>query len=104
MLPELPATYYHHNFNRLIEQVAEVYWDLLSQQEQRFIEDYRQLADNAQQLYIRLLCRKGELFRIDKLSYAEIEDLSAAIQQLDNMSFAVRIDGKDAQNEESGID
>jgi len=104
MLPELPATYYHDNFNQLIEQVAQVYWDLLSQQEQQFIEDYRQLEDNAQQLYIRLLCRKGELFRIDKLSYAEIEDLPAAIQQLDDLSFAVRIDGKDARNEESGLD
>lgn len=104
MLPELPATYYHDNFNQLINQVAEVYWDLLSPQEQQFIEDYRQLGDNAQQLYIRLLCRKGELFRIDKLNYAEIEDLPAAIQQQDDMSFAVRIDGKDVQNEESGID
>ena len=104
MLPELPATYYHDNFNQLINQVAEVYWDLLTQQEQQFIDDYRQLGDNAQQLYIRLLCRKGELFRIDKLSYAEIEDLPAAIQQLDDMSFAVRIDGKDTQIEESGID
>lgn len=99
MPPELPPTYYHDNFNQLIDQVAEVYWDLLNPQERQFIEDYRQLEDNAQQLYIRLLCRKGDLFRIDKLNYAEIMDLPGAIQQLDDLSFAVGIDGNDEESE-----
>ena len=95
MQPELHATYYHDNFTHLLEHVAKLYWDLLTAEEQQFIEDFRALEANAQQLYIRLLGRRGDLFRIEKLNYAEIHDIPDAISQLEDYSFVVRNEDAD---------
>jgi hypothetical protein len=86
--PQLSVYYYHDNFLHLICQTNRLYRDLLSTSERDFIDDFLQLSDAAQQLYIRLLCRKGDVFRFDKLNYPEITDLRLAANSLVSNQFA----------------
>lgn len=84
---ELPTFYYHDNFLHLIRHVHKLYDDLLDDAEREFIEQFLLLSPAAQQIYIRLLCRKGDLFRFRKLSYAEIPDITSALRELAKQRF-----------------
>ncbi len=84
---ELPAGYYLDNFTELVSCVATQYWDLLSHDEQAFVHDFRQLDSGAQKLYVRMLTRKGEVFRADKLYYDEISSTQDAALALANAQF-----------------
>ncbi|MEA9978261.1 VRR-NUC domain-containing protein [Pseudomonas sp. 10B1] len=74
--------YYLVNFQRVLEWVAERYADLLDSAERQFISDFIDLPQNAQGLLVRMVMRKGTLFRASKLSYTEIGDPAAAVQPL----------------------
>ncbi|GGY45739.1 nuclease [Bacterioplanes sanyensis] len=86
-LPDLPPTYYHSNFQQLIDQAQRLYADLLSKQEQQWLMAYQRLSLPAQCLYVRLLSRKGTWFRLEKLHYDEIPELPQAAQQLADAGF-----------------
>ena len=77
-----PPLYYLANFNVLIGHAQRVYDDLLNGQERQFIELFRALSTPAQCLYVRVLTRRGELVRADKLSYVEIPDVAQAAAEL----------------------
>ncbi|UXI00186.1 VRR-NUC domain-containing protein [Photobacterium sp. TY1-4] len=79
---ELAPDYYLHNFRRLIDTVEQRYQDLLSDDESHWVVQFRGLTAEAQMLYVRLLSRKGEFFRLGKLSYPEIGDLACAARAL----------------------
>lgn len=83
VIPELPSNYYLLNFWQLIDGVTQRYEDLLTAHEQQLIATLRELSENAQQLYVRLLCRKGTWFRLDKLKYPEIGKLDRCCQELE---------------------
>ena len=85
--PPLSVYYYHDNFLHVISQTNRLYRDLLSASEKDFIDEFLQLPDAAQQLYIRLLCRKGDVFRFDKLKYPEIANLKLAANSLEQSQF-----------------
>lgn len=85
--PQLSPTYYLDNFNRLIEHAQTLYPDLLSDDECRWLSEYKRLSVSSQCLMIRLLSRKGCWFRSDKLDYAEIPDLKNALQELNTSNF-----------------
>ncbi|WP_028694165.1 VRR-NUC domain-containing protein [Pseudomonas cremoricolorata] len=74
--------YYLHNFRQVLAWVGSRYADLLDEQEQRFIHDFNDLAQPAQALLVRMVMRKGELFRSDRLDYAEIGDTRSALAPL----------------------
>jgi len=74
--------YYLHNFRQVLLWVESRYADLLDEQEQAFIHAFAELAQPAQALMVRMVMRKGELFRCDRLDYAEIGDSGAALQPL----------------------
>lgn len=74
--------YYLANFQRVIQRVYERYDDLLSTEEQDFYRRLQLLSGDAQALYVRLLTRKGPLFRTSKLRYQEISDQSQAVADL----------------------
>lgn len=84
---QLSPTYYLDNFNRLIEHAQTFYPDLLSDDECRWMSEYKRLSVASQCLMIRLLSRKGCWFRSDKLDYAEIPDLKSALQELNTSNF-----------------
>ncbi|MBA7484790.1 Fanconi-associated nuclease 1 [subsurface metagenome] len=86
-LPELPEGYYLDNFIRVLDAAGTLYADLLAPEERAFAEDFRRFSLDARRLYVRLMTRKGPLFRSDKLAYAEIQNISEAARELEKASF-----------------
>jgi len=74
--------YYLENFRQVLSWIAQRYDDLLDQEERRFIADFAQLPQPAQALLVRMVMRKGVLFRASKLNYAEIGDVLLAAAPL----------------------
>jgi hypothetical protein len=79
---ELPPRYYLDNFNSLLAFVEAKYGHLLLEQERDFIARFRALREEARCLFLRFANRKGQCFRIQKLSYPEIGALESALQEL----------------------
>ncbi|USD39339.1 VRR-NUC domain-containing protein [Ferrimonas sp. SCSIO 43195] len=80
--PDLPQDYYLGNFTRMVNHVRGRYQALLSDDELGWIRDFDALPHPARCLCVRLLSRKGPVFRTDKLRYPEIDDLAGAISLL----------------------
>jgi len=81
--PPLPDPFYYlANFLFVLDWVQARYADLLSDNEHRFIEDFRALPRGSQALLTRMIMRKGDLFRTDKLRYEEIGDAKNAVVAL----------------------
>lgn len=78
----LPDNYYLTNFHALASFVVETYHDLLSPEEHCWYEQLSTSAESAQRLYIRLVTRKGSVFRCSGLKYDEIADLQDASHTL----------------------
>lgn len=70
--------YYLQNFHTLLDWIDARYSDLLDAQERLFIEQFRTLPRASQGLLVRMVMRKGTLFRASKLNYAEIGDTREA--------------------------
>ncbi|WP_404344577.1 VRR-NUC domain-containing protein [Vreelandella venusta] len=87
--PAAPATaslddpfYYLVNFRYVVAWVQSRHSDLLSAEERDLLQQWQALPQPSQALLVRMVMRKGELFRIDKLSYAEIGDTTQALAPL----------------------
>lgn len=78
----LPPGYHLRNFFTLLDYVCRVYDDLLAPTDRHFARRFRALDCDSQSLYVRLCMRKGPLFRSDSLVYEDIDDVTAALQQL----------------------
>ena len=74
--------YYLHNFQRVLDWVALRYPDLLDDREQAFITAFAELPQSSRALLVRLVMRKGEVFRASKLVYGEIGCPRAAASPL----------------------
>lgn len=74
--------YYLYNFQQVLDWVELRYADLLDEQERAFIRTFAELPRPARALLVRMVMRKGELFRTDKLQYAEIGCTHAALAPL----------------------
>lgn len=64
--------YYLDNFQTVLDWVGERYGDLLAVHEFAFIETFPRLPRASRALLVRMIMRKGTLFRASKLRYAEI--------------------------------
>ena len=64
--------YYLDNFQAVLDWIAQRYTDLLTDEEQAFIAAFPALPQPARALFVRMVMRKGDLFRASKLRYAEI--------------------------------
>ncbi|WP_397448786.1 VRR-NUC domain-containing protein [Pseudomonas sp. NA-150] len=74
--------YYLDNFRHVLEWISARYDDLLDLSERQFIDDFLGLPQPAQGLLVRMVMRKGTLFRASKLSYDEIGEVVAAVVPL----------------------
>ncbi|MFJ4346302.1 VRR-NUC domain-containing protein [Pseudomonas sp. NPDC089401] len=74
--------YYLHNFRQVLRWVEHRYADLLDTQELAFLQAFATLVEPSQALMVRMVMRKGELFRSDRLDYAEIGDTGHALAPL----------------------
>jgi tetratricopeptide (TPR) repeat protein len=81
-LPLENPLYYLDNFRQVLAWISQRYADLLDEHEQHFIARFAQLPESAQGLLVRMVMRKGELFRVSKLSYAELGDTLQAVAPL----------------------
>lgn len=70
--------YYLDNFQGVLSWIGARYADLLSVEETQFITDFGALPQASRALFVRLVMRKGCLFRASKLNYPEIGDTRAA--------------------------
>lgn len=86
-ITELPPKYYLDNFYALLEFVEDKYEHLLHEDEKDFIARFRALTEASQCLFLRFANRKGQFFRVLKLSYPEIGDLVAPLQELIDTHF-----------------
>ena len=84
----LADNYYLANFHRLAGFVAETYRDILTPAERRWYASLKASSESSQRLYIRLLTRKGSVFRLSRISYPEIDALEAAASELANHGLA----------------
>jgi hypothetical protein len=64
--------YYLDNFQRVLDWIAQRYADLLNDEEHAFVATFPTLPQAARALFVRMVMRKGTLFRASKLNYAEI--------------------------------
>lgn len=74
--------YYLRNAEQVISLCRNQHADLLTQQEADALAELLQLPEPAQALLMRMVMRKGELFRRDGLTYAEVPDLDQALVML----------------------
>lgn len=70
--------YYLENFQRVLDWIGQRYSDLLADEERGFIEQFPTLPQASRALLVRMVMRKGEVFRSGKLVYAEIACPDAA--------------------------
>lgn len=83
MHPTLPDPFYYlENFQRVLDWIAQRYSDLLSDEERNFIAQFPALPQASRALLVRMVMRKGEVFRSGKLAYAEIACPDAAARPL----------------------
>ena len=74
--------YYLDNFQGVLDWIGQRYHDLLTDEERAFIAAFPALPQPARALFVRMVMRKGDLFRASKLNYAEIGCPVAAAQAL----------------------
>ena len=74
--------YYLANFERALAWLHSRYADLLNAHETQFIERFTLLDRDPRALLVRLLMRRGPLFRESKLSYDELDSIEAALKPL----------------------
>lgn len=74
--------YYLENFQAVLDWVGGRYADLLADDEQAFIAQFGKLPQASRALFVRMVMRKGSVFRASKLVYAEIGETKAAMQAL----------------------
>lgn len=79
---DLPEGYYLDNFRQLVSTVGERYADLLDSTDQNFLTRFRELSEPAARLLVRLYTRKGPVFRVNRLSYADVGPTEPAIAEL----------------------
>jgi len=78
----LEENYYLTNFHTLVKFVADTYNELLSDDEKLWYQSINQVSEPAQRLYVRLLGRRGYVFRQSKLKYDEIASIPDAASEL----------------------
>jgi len=84
----LPENYYLSNFDALTNFVVSTYREILTADELQWAETVRKLPEPARRLYIRLLSRQGNIFRLGKLKYPEIGNLHDASSSLAEAGLA----------------
>ncbi|MDF0729534.1 VRR-NUC domain-containing protein [Pseudomonas entomophila] len=80
--------YYLHNFRQVLAWVEQRYADLLDPEALGFVQAFASLPQPSQALLVRMVMRKGELFRSDRLAYTEIGDTVAALGPLLTLGWA----------------
>lgn len=84
----LPPLYYLHNVETLWQVVHARYGDLLLPEELAQMRCFEALPQSARCLFVRLALRRGPVFRVSRLHYAEIGDIDSAAALLIDSGLA----------------
>ena len=84
---DLPPKYYHDYFCYVLDFVRKMYVQILNEKEIKFLDSYCGLSEDAQCLFIRFSNRSKSFFRVNSLSYPEIADIPAVLQELHENNF-----------------
>ena len=87
----LTPRYYLDNFRYVLDLVKRLYSPILNEAEDDFMRRFNALSVDAQCIFVRFSNRKGLFFRVNKLQYPEITDLSAALGELLLAGFVERL-------------
>src|SRR5580658_8785135 len=79
---DLPVYYYHDHFTEMLSFVSETYGPVLAEQHRGFVETFKMLSKDAQCLLIRMINRRGRVFRHAAFRYHEIGDPVRALAEL----------------------
>lgn len=79
--------YYLNNFQQVLLWIEARYDDLLNAEERLFIATFPTLPQAARALLVRMVMRKGTLFRAGKLVYPEIGPAPVAVQPLVDLGW-----------------
>jgi hypothetical protein len=74
--------YYLENFHQVLAWIGERYDDLLNPDERDFLATFTTLPQSSRALFVRMVMRKGTVFRASKLAYAEIGSTHEAARPL----------------------
>lgn len=85
---ELAADYYLQHFAEFLSRSEQLYGAFFGAAELAFVADFRALPPDAQRLWLRMLSRKGQVFALSALQYAEITDQAQAVSALQKTGFA----------------
>ncbi|WP_232455028.1 PDDEXK family nuclease [Oceanisphaera avium] len=80
--------YYLRNAEQVIKLCLRQYPHLLTPEERQHLQQFLQLTTASQALLVRLVMRKGTLFRTDKLNYHEVPNLMCALEELSAVGLA----------------
>lgn len=84
---DLPTFYYHAHFKEMLGFVTSHYDHVLDDRQRQFLCEFADLSFPAQCLYVRLVNRRGRLFRTSTLRYAEIDNIPLALAELQANGF-----------------
>lgn len=93
--PELDSGYYLQHFNELLQFVSQQYQPVLTPDSQAFIDDFSALSESAQQLLVRMLNRKGQVFCDVELNYTEIGSPGPVLDELTSQGFVAPLSNSD---------
>jgi len=83
MAPQLDNPFYYlENFEFVLTWVEQRYPDVLAPEELAFIQQYRGLPKESRALMVRMVMRRGTLFRHSRLNYSEIGCTATAVRPL----------------------
>lgn len=86
-LPVLPVYYYHDHFTEMLGMVSETYGPVLTDRHRVFIETFKTVSKDAQCLLIRMINRRGNIFRQSAFRYAEISNAARALAELRSLGY-----------------
>lgn len=85
--PDLPPKYYLDNFRYVLDFVKKLYDAILLDSERQFLDAFDLLSEDAQCLFVRFTNRRGSFFKVNALSYPELDDIPAALTELLEAGF-----------------
>lgn len=92
---ELPPKYYLAHFLELRSVLVNQYGDFFQDNHFAFLNDFDQLTEDAQCLYLRLMNRKGKFFFKQSLKYNEIKNIDEMFVELRRSEFIKDITSDD---------
>jgi hypothetical protein len=90
-MPHPRPFYFLENFCTALDWLRQRYGELLNETEVGFLERFQRLPIESSALLVRMLGRRGDLFRTDKLRYEEIGCARAAVAPLIELGW---VDGQ----------